>query len=97
MDCIRRDCMRIIGSSGSSLADQATVLEKTAAGQLDSAGIVSAVGGLGAVKDALLAVNARRFAGKIVIYPALGDMPLQTVSNWSKAAETALLRERLGE
>ncbi|MCY4465494.1 MAG: alcohol dehydrogenase catalytic domain-containing protein [Chloroflexi bacterium] len=97
IDRILRDGLRIIGSSGSSLADQARVLQQTAAGQLDSAGIVSAVGGLGAVKAALLAVNARRFAGKIVIYPALGDMPLRPVSNWSKAAETALLREWLGD
>ena len=94
---ILRDGLRIIGSSGSSLDDQARVLKQTAAGQLDSASIVSAVGGLGSVKAAIAAVNARRFAGKIVIYPALGDMPLRPVSNWSKAAETALLRERLGE
>ncbi len=97
IDRILRDGLQIIGSSGSSLADQARVLHQTATGQLDSAGIVSAVGGLGAVKAALVAVNARRFAGKIVIYPALGDMPLTPVSNWSKAAETALLRERLGD
>lgn len=96
MNRILRDGLRIIGSSGSSLADQARVLQQTAAGQLDSASIVSAVGGLGAVKAAIAAVNARRFAGKIVIYPALGDMPLTPVSNWSKAPETNLLQERLG-
>ena len=97
IDRILRDGVQIIGSSGSSLADQARVLQQTAAGQLDSASIVSAVGGLGAVKSALAAVNARRFAGKIVIYPALGDMPLTPVSNWSKAAEAALLQKWLGE
>ncbi len=89
--------LQVIGSSGSSLADQARVLAETAAGKLDCAGIVSAVGGLGAVKEALVAVAARRFAGKIIIYPALGNMPLMPVRNWSIAAETALLRERLGE
>lgn len=96
IDRILRDGVQIIGSSGSSLADQAHVLKQTAAGQLDSASIVSAVGGLGAVKAAIAAVNARRFAGKIVIYPALGDMPLTPVSGWSKAAEATMLREWLG-
>lgn len=70
---------QIIGTSGSSLADQARVLEKATVGQIAPARIVSAVGALDAAKDAVHAVNERRYSGKIVLYPALAGLPLTSI------------------
>jgi threonine dehydrogenase-like Zn-dependent dehydrogenase len=64
------------GTSGSSLADQQRVIERTLAGQLSPAHTVAAIGGLDAAAHGLQAVVDRRFAGKIVLFPHLRDLPL---------------------
>jgi len=78
---ILTDGMQIIGTSGSSLNDQKRVLAKATDGIIAPAQIVSAIGGLNAVKEAIIAVNERRFAGKIVIYPAFTELPLLSLSD----------------
>jgi threonine dehydrogenase-like Zn-dependent dehydrogenase len=64
------------GTSGSSLADQQRVVQRTLEGQLAPAHTVAAIGGLGAAAEGLQAVSNRRFAGKVVLFPHLRDLPL---------------------
>ncbi len=64
------------GTSGSSLADQQRVVERTLGGQLSPAHTVAAIGGLDAAAQGLQAVIDRRYAGKVVLFPHLRDLPL---------------------
>ena len=64
------------GTSGSRIADQALVVDKAIAGQLQPERALAAVGGMEAARDALEALVEGRFPGKIVIFPALRGLPL---------------------
>ena len=64
------------GTSGSRISDQALVVRKSLAGQLEPRRALAAVGGMEAAQDALLALVEGRFPGKIVIFPALRGLPL---------------------
>ena len=64
------------GTSGSRIADQALVIDKAIAGQLQPERALAAVGGMEAARDALEALVEGRFPGKIVIFPALRSLPL---------------------
>jgi threonine dehydrogenase-like Zn-dependent dehydrogenase len=64
------------GTSGSTLSDQALVLQKTQVRKLSPARSVAAIGGIEAAADGLRAMIAGRFAGKIVIFPQLTGLPL---------------------
>ena len=64
------------GTSGSTLDDQALVLDKTAAGLLSPDLNLAAVGGIEAGRDGVQAMLDGRFAGKIVIFPQVAGMPL---------------------
>ena len=76
LDRTARFGAQFTGTSGSTVADQLAVLDKTAAGTLAPAGCVAAIGGMRAVKDGLAAMMENRFPGKIVIYPQVPDLPL---------------------
>jgi L-sorbose 1-phosphate reductase len=67
---------QLTGTSGSRIADQALVVDKTMAGELEPRRALAAVGGIDAAQDALQALMDGRFPGKIVIFPALRDLPL---------------------
>jgi len=67
---------QLTGTSGSRIADQALVIDKTMAGELEPRRALAAVGGIEAAQDALQALMDGRFPGKIVIFPALRDLPL---------------------
>ena len=64
------------GTSGSTLDDQALVLDKTAQGSLSPDLNLAAVGGIEAGRDGVQAMLDGRFAGKIVIFPQVTGMPL---------------------
>lgn len=64
------------GTSGSTLGDQALVLDKTAQGSLSPDLNLAAVGGIEAGRDGVQAMLDGRFAGKIVIFPQVSGMPL---------------------
>lgn len=64
------------GTSGSRIADQALVVAKSLAGELEPRRALAAVGGMEAAQEALRALVEGRFPGKIVIFPALRDLPL---------------------
>jgi threonine dehydrogenase-like Zn-dependent dehydrogenase len=68
------------GTSGSRIADQETVVEKTLIGQLSPGRALGAVGGLDAAAEGLRALVEGRFAGKIVIFPQLSDLPLSSLA-----------------
>ena len=72
------------GTSGSRIADQALVVEKTVSGQLEPRRALAAVGGMEAAQDALRALIDGRFPGKIVVFPALRDLPLTAVAEMEK-------------
>jgi threonine dehydrogenase-like Zn-dependent dehydrogenase len=69
------------GTSGSRIADQATVIEKAVAGRLAPRRALAAVGSMEAARDALEALMAGRFPGKIVIFPALRGLPLTALAD----------------
>lgn len=64
------------GTSGSTLEDQALVLDKTAQGSLSPDLNLAAIGGIEAGRDGVQAMLDGRFAGKIVIFPQVSGMPL---------------------
>ena len=76
---------QLTGTSGSRIADQALVVDKTIAGQLEPRRALAAVGGIEAAQDALQALMDGRFPGKIVIFPALRDLPLTSLPKLATA------------
>jgi hypothetical protein len=98
----------ITASSGSNVSDQLQVLRKIKEGSLDPNANVSAILGMAALKQGLLAVAEGRFAGKLVLYPRLVDLPLTpieklggispdlaeyvTANGWDRKAETLLYK-----
>ena len=76
VDNVARYGAQFTGTSGSSLVDQQRVVARTLAGELSPAHSVAAIGGLDAAAQGLQAVAERRFAGKIVLFPHLRNLPL---------------------
>jgi D-arabinose 1-dehydrogenase-like Zn-dependent alcohol dehydrogenase len=75
---------RFWGTSGSSIADLRSVLEKVERGELTTDTVVAAVGGIQAVKVGLAAVRDARFLGKTMIYPQLEQLPLMPVEECAR-------------
>ena len=69
------------GTSGSRIADQELVVQKTARGELAPGRSVAAVGGIEAVPEGLRALIEGRFPGKIVILPQLSGLPLTSLAD----------------
>ena len=96
-----------VGTSGSVLDDMKVVLGRVAGGRLDTNVCVAAVCGLDGAVEAIRAVEDRRIAGKIIVYPpcrGLGLVALEEMSEkmpeiakrlnnglWSGQAEQRLL------
>jgi len=70
---------RLIGTSGSSIADLRHTLQLVEAGGLSTNASLAAIGGLGAFRDGLAAVKSGKFPGKTVIFPHIEDLPLLSV------------------
>ncbi len=83
------------GTSGSTIADQALVLRQAAEGSLAPALNVAAIGGINAGRDGVQAMLEGRFAGKIVIFPQVTDVPLMGLDEL--AAQLPDVGEALGE
>ena len=83
------------GTSGSRIADQALVVRKTLAGELSPGHALGAVGGMEAAAEGLRALMEGRFAGKIVIFPQLENLPLTDIADL--AAEDPELGAALGD
>ncbi|MDX1932989.1 MAG: alcohol dehydrogenase catalytic domain-containing protein [Capsulimonadales bacterium] len=78
-DIVARN-VRIVGTSGSTIADMRMVRDKLESGQLDTGASVAAIGGLDAFREGLDAVRGSRFPGKTVIFPHIPDLPLTALS-----------------
>jgi L-sorbose 1-phosphate reductase len=68
--------MQLTGTSGSTMDDQRLVVRKTTEKQLSPILSVAAVGGMEAALDGLDAMMTSKFAGKIIIFPQLRNLPL---------------------
>jgi L-sorbose 1-phosphate reductase len=84
---------RFWGTSGSSIADLRSVLQKVERGELATDSVVAAVGGIRAVKEGLAAVRDARYLGKTMIYPQLTHLPLLAVEECAERYPT--LRDKL--
>jgi threonine dehydrogenase-like Zn-dependent dehydrogenase len=67
---------RIVGTSGSSIADLKHTLELVETDALSTNSSLAAIGGLDAFRDGLAGVKAGLFPGKTVIFPHLEGLPL---------------------
>lgn len=72
---------RLIGTSGSSIADLRRTLELVETDALSTNASLAAIGGLDAFRDGLAAVKAGQFPGKTVIFPLIEDMPLMSIDD----------------
>ena len=70
---------RLVGTSGSSIADLRHTLELVESDTLSTNASLAAIGGLDAFRDGLAAVKEGRFPGKTVIFPLLPELPLMSV------------------
>jgi hypothetical protein len=86
---------RVVGHSGSGLDDQIAVVERAREGHLLPERSVVAVGGLAQAPDGVRAMLDGRFAGKIVLYPAIPDLPLLALADMS--ARLPQVHEKLAE
>ncbi|NNE96101.1 MAG: zinc-binding dehydrogenase, partial [Acidimicrobiales bacterium] len=83
------------GTSGSSIADQAMVLDKAVAGSLSPERSLAAIGGIEAGQAGIQAMIDGDYAGKIMIFPQLTGLPLTGLDNLADVAPE--VAERLGE
>ena len=97
----------MLGTSGSDVSDMRTVLRKIEDGTIDTHISLDAVTGMAGFDDAIASVMNRTSGGKIMVYPALHDLPLTRLVEmpeklphvaakladgvWTKEAEEALL------
>ncbi|NNF53533.1 MAG: zinc-binding dehydrogenase [Acidimicrobiales bacterium] len=75
---------QLTGTSGSSIEDQAMVLQKAVEGKLSPDRSLAAVGGIEAGRDGVQAMLEGRFAGKIMIFPQLTGLPLTGLADLAK-------------
>ena len=80
-DHIVRRGVRIIGSSGSTIADMQRVLALAERNVISTNRWVAAIGSLDAAADGLRAVSEGRFSGKVVIYPYIPRLPLMSLAD----------------
>lgn len=78
---ILRKNQRIVGTSGSSIADLRHTLELVEDDALSTNASLAAIGGLDAFREGLAAVKEGRFPGKTVIFPQLEDLPLMSIDD----------------
>lgn len=89
--------VRIVGTSGSSIADMYAVKEKLEAGTLATGDSLAAIGGLEAFRDGLEAVKTSRFPGKTVIYPHVKDLPLTALPDLKDVRPEVYTKLRQGQ
>jgi hypothetical protein len=78
--------VQITGSAGSTISDQAAVLQKVAAGHLSTASAVAAIGGMDSARHGVQCLMDRCFAGKMIIFPQVGSFPLTALADLKTAA-----------
>lgn len=76
------------GTSGLTIQDQASVMERRIAGTLSPGRVVAAIGGIETAAEAIQSVMESRYPGKVVIFPQIHNLPLISLKE---------LKERLPE
>ena len=69
------------GTSGLTIDDQASVMERRVAGTLSPGRSVAAVGGLETAVEAIESVIEGRYPGKVVIFPQIHNLPLMSLKD----------------
>jgi D-arabinose 1-dehydrogenase-like Zn-dependent alcohol dehydrogenase len=69
------------GTSGLTIDDQASVMERRVAGTLSPGRSVAAVGGLETAVEAIESVIEGRYPGKVVIFPQIHNLPLTSLKD----------------
>ncbi len=108
LDRYIKNHLYFIGTSGSVIEDMKAVLKNVTSGSLDTNVSVAAVSGLDEAEQGIRAVENRKMAGKIIVYPqckGLGLTKLDELKDqypevaaklenglWTKQAEDALLK-----
>ena len=64
------------GTSGLTIADQTSVMERRVAGTLSPGRSVAAIGGLETAAEAIESVIEGKYPGKVVIFPQIRNLPL---------------------
>jgi threonine dehydrogenase-like Zn-dependent dehydrogenase len=82
----------MFGTSGSVLEDMRMVLKKVESGALDTNMSLDAVSGMAGAIEGIRAIEERRLAGKIVVYPELKEVGLVTLSEMEKRYPTVAAR-----
>lgn len=67
---------RLIGTTGSSIADMRKTLSLVESGKLSTNASLAAIAGLDGLREGLEAVRDGRFPGKTVIFPTIAGLPL---------------------
>ncbi len=77
--------LQITGSSGLEYSHIRNAYQLVRSGKIDLNSTIAAVGGMKAALEAIRAAETRRYAGKIIIYPQLDDLPLLTIQELADA------------
>ena len=64
------------GTSGLTIDDQASVMDRALAGALSPGRSVAAIGGIETAREAMQAVIDGRYPGKVVVFPQIHNLPL---------------------
>jgi L-sorbose 1-phosphate reductase len=67
------------GTSGLTIHDQASVMERRNAGTLSPGRSVAAIGGLETAAEAIQSVMDSKYPGKVVIFPQIRNLPLTSL------------------
>ena len=76
------------GTSGLTIHDQASVMERRIAGTLSPGRSVAAIGGMETAAEAIQSVSESKYPGKVVIFPQIHNLPLTSLKE---------LRDRIPE
>jgi threonine dehydrogenase-like Zn-dependent dehydrogenase len=67
------------GTSGLTIDDQATVMNRRVSGTLSPGRSVAAIGGLETAAEAIQSVMDGKYPGKVVVFPQIRDLPLMSL------------------
>ena len=83
------------GTSGLTIDDQASVMERRIAGTLSPGRSVAAIGGMETAADAIQSVMDSKYPGKVVIFPQIHNLPLMSLKELKDTLPE--VAEKLGE
>ena len=88
---------RVIGSSGSSIADMRETLSKVESGELSTNYSLAAIGGMRSAREGIIAVKEGRFPGKTLVFPLIPDLPLTPLADLEQSYPTVYAKLKDGQ